>query len=175
MLHHRVLVCFLLCLFIVPPSLMYIIIVAIFSLLCTMEETKNDWTKAHFSDAYSWEDVVCVHVMYLYIQVQFYLLCKCIYIWYIYMIWMCVSVWHTQIYINVLNYKHLGLSWRLSGKESIPLRIQESQVWSLGGEDPLEEEMATHFSILAWQIPWTEEPGGLQSMGHKELDRAEVT
>ena len=36
---------------------------------------------------------------------------------------------------------------------------------SLGQEDPLEEEMATHSSILAWRIPWTEEPGGLQSMG----------
>ena len=40
---------------------------------------------------------------------------------------------------------------------------QESQVQSLGCEDPLEKEMATHFSILAWEIPWTEEPGGLQS------------
>ena len=40
---------------------------------------------------------------------------------------------------------------------------QETQVRSLGQEDPLEEEMATHFSILAWRIPWTEEPGGLQS------------
>ena len=39
------------------------------------------------------------------------------------------------------------------------------QVSSLGQEDPLEEEMATHSSILAWKIPWTEEPGGLQSMG----------
>ena len=39
------------------------------------------------------------------------------------------------------------------------------RVRSLGGEDPLEEEMATHSSILAWRIPWTEEPGGLQSMG----------
>ena len=38
-------------------------------------------------------------------------------------------------------------------------------VRSLGGEDPLEKEMATHSSILAWRIPWTEEPGGLQSMG----------
>ena len=37
-------------------------------------------------------------------------------------------------------------------------------VWSLGREDPLEEEMATHCSILSWRIPWTEEPGGLQSM-----------
>ena len=38
-------------------------------------------------------------------------------------------------------------------------------VWSMGQEDPLEEEMATHSSILAWKIPWTEEPGRLQSMG----------
>ena len=43
--------------------------------------------------------------------------------------------------------------------------VQETQVQSLGPEDPLEEEMATHSSILAWRIPWTEEPGGLQSMG----------
>ena len=39
--------------------------------------------------------------------------------------------------------------------------MQEMQVWSLGGEEPLEEEMATHSTILAWKIPWTEEPGGL--------------
>ena len=38
-------------------------------------------------------------------------------------------------------------------------------VQALGREDPLEEEMATHSSILAWEVPWTEEPGGLQSMG----------
>ena len=44
---------------------------------------------------------------------------------------------------------------------------QEMQVRSLGQEDPQEEEMATHSSILAWGIPWTEEPGGLQSMGSK--------
>ena len=41
----------------------------------------------------------------------------------------------------------------------------ETQVRFLGQEDPLEEEMETHSSILAWRIPWTEEPGGLQSMG----------
>ena len=40
----------------------------------------------------------------------------------------------------------------------------------LGQEDLLEKEMATHSSILAWRIPWTEEPGGLQSMGSQELD-----
>ena len=43
--------------------------------------------------------------------------------------------------------------------------IQESQVQSLGQEDPLERGMATHSSILGWEIPWIEEPGGLQSMG----------
>ena len=43
--------------------------------------------------------------------------------------------------------------------------IKETQVRSLGGEDPLEEGMATHSSILAWRIPCTEEPGGLQSVG----------
>ena len=43
--------------------------------------------------------------------------------------------------------------------------MQEMLVRSLGWEDPLEKEMATHSTILAWEIPWTEEPGGLQSMG----------
>ena len=43
--------------------------------------------------------------------------------------------------------------------------MQEMQVQSLGWEDPMEEEMATHSSILAWEIPWTEDSGGLQSMG----------
>ena len=43
--------------------------------------------------------------------------------------------------------------------------MQETQVQALGGEDPLEKGMATHFSILAWRIPWTEEPGSLQSVG----------
>jgi len=46
--------------------------------------------------------------------------------------------------------------------------IQETQFWSLGQEDPLEMGMATHSSVLAWEIPWTEEPGGLQSMKWRE-------
>jgi len=45
----------------------------------------------------------------------------------------------------------------------------ETQVQSLGGEDPLEKEMATHSSILAWRISWTEEPGELQSMGSQRV------
>jgi len=51
--------------------------------------------------------------------------------------------------------------------------MQETQFPSLGWEDLLGEETATHSSILAREIPWTEEPGGLQSMGHKESDTTE--
>ena len=47
--------------------------------------------------------------------------------------------------------------------------MQETWVQSLGQEDPLEKEMATHSSILAWRIPWTGEPGGLQSMGWQRV------
>ena len=63
-----------------------------------------------------------------------------------------------------------GLSRWLSGKESTcPWRRQETEVRSLGQEDPREKEMATHSSILAWKIRWTEEPGGLQSSGLQSL------
>ena len=48
---------------------------------------------------------------------------------------------------------------------------QEMQVQSLGQEDPLEKEMTTHSSTLAWEIPWTEEPGGLQSKGSQSQTR----
>ena len=48
--------------------------------------------------------------------------------------------------------------------------MQETWVRFLGQEKPLEKDMATHSSILAWRIPWTEEPGGLQSMESQELD-----
>ena len=51
--------------------------------------------------------------------------------------------------------------------------MQETQVPSLGGEDPLEKGMATHSSILAWTIPWTEEPVGYSPWGRKEWDMTE--
>ena len=51
--------------------------------------------------------------------------------------------------------------------------MQETRVRSLGWEDLLEKEMATYSSILAWKIPWTVEPGRLQSIGHKESDTTE--
>ena len=49
--------------------------------------------------------------------------------------------------------------------------VQETRVQSLGQEDPLEKGMATHSSVLAWAIPWTEEPGGLQSIGWQSRTR----
>ena len=51
--------------------------------------------------------------------------------------------------------------------------MRETQVQALGRKDSLEKEMAAHSSILVWEIPWTEEPGVLQSMGCKELDTTE--
>ena len=49
--------------------------------------------------------------------------------------------------------------------------MQKTQVWSLGQEDPLEKGIASHSIIFAWEIPWTEEPGGLQSTGSKSVRR----
>ena len=56
-----------------------------------------------------------------------------------------------------------------------PPAIQETQVPSPGREDPLEKDMVTHSSILAWEIPWTEEPGWLQSMGSRRVRHDLVT
>ena len=53
--------------------------------------------------------------------------------------------------------------------------VKETQVQSLGQEDSQEKKMATHFSILAWRIPWTEEPGGLESMGSQRVGHERVT
>ena len=58
--------------------------------------------------------------------------------------------------------------------ENLPA-VQETRVQSLGQEDPLEKGMATHSSVLAWRIPWAEEPGGLQSMGLQRVEHSWVT
>ena len=70
----------------------------------------------------------------------------------------------------------MGLPWWLSGK-NLPVmqKTQETQVRSLGWEEPLEEGMATHSTILAWRIPWTEEPGGATVHGVAEQDTTETT
>ena len=71
----------------------------------------------------------------------------------------------SYLFIDSVNSVKLGLS----GKRLPPM--QETQVRSLGQEDPLEKEMTTHSSILAWRIPWTEEPGWLQYMGSQSQTR----
>ena len=57
----------------------------------------------------------------------------------------------------------VGASLLAQMVECLPT-MQETQVWSLSREEPLEKEMTTHFGTVAWKTPWTEEPGGLQSM-----------
>ena len=67
----------------------------------------------------------------------------------------------------------VGLPWWLDSR-SLPA-IQMPQIWSLGQEDSLEKKMSTHSSILAWEIPWTEEHGGLQSMRSQRVRHSQVT
>ena len=62
-------------------------------------------------------------------------------------------------------YFDLNFTLAIRYDKEFACQMHETQVQSLGGEDPLEKEMATHSSILAWEIPWTEEPGRLQSIG----------
>ena len=76
-------------------------------------------------------------------------------------------IYHTYLF----NKPFIGASLVSQRLKRLPV-MQKTWVWSLGREDPLEKEMATHSSILAWEIPWTEEPGGLQSTGsQKSLTR----
>ena len=76
-----------------------------------------------------------------------------------------------------LSYHHLSFKCNHTLAQMVKNlpAVQETWVWSLGWEDPLEKEMATHSSILAWKIPRTEEPGGLQSMGSQRVRRDWVT
>ena len=79
------------------------------------------------------------------------------------------------VYLKICPHNHVGLSLWLSSKQSTC--NAETWVWSLCREDPLEQGMATHSGILSWRIPWTEEPGGqqsieLQRVGHAWSDLA---
>ena len=82
-----------------------------------------------------------------------------------------ISYHGTVIKITRINFSHSymevfgKLGFPRSSTIKNPHAMQETRVLSLGQEDPLQKEMATHSSILAWKIPWMEEPGGLQSMG----------
>ena len=71
---------------------------------------------------------------------------------------------HTEISIKLKYYFILWASL-VALMVKNPPAMPETRVWSLGWEETLEKGMATHFGSLAWRIPWTEEPGGLQSMG----------
>ena len=73
------------------------------------------------------------------------------------------SLTHSLIYLIFIRYACIRSSLVAQSVKSLPA-VWEIWVQSLGQEDPLEKEMATHSSILAWRIPWTEEPGGLQFM-----------
>ena len=72
-----------------------------------------------------------------------------------------------QLHFHFLSW-YYGASLVAQTVKRLPT-MRETWVQSLGREDPLEKEMATHSSILAWKIPWTEEPGGLQSMGSQRV------
>ena len=78
------------------------------------------------------------------------------------------SHWASQIRIFLSGALRCWASLGAQTIKNLPA-IQETWVRSLGVEDPLEKGMATHSTILAWRIPWVEEPGGLQSMGSQIL------
>ena len=86
--------------------------------------------------------------------------------------------WHLSIEILFSIYEfskfHIGLFSGGSVVKNLPA-MKETQFWFLGQEDPLEMETATHSSILAWRIPWTEEPGRLQSVGSQRAGHDWVT
>ena len=88
-----------------------------------------------------------------------------------------LRLYHTVFYFLIVIFFYQCLNRH--GKPLVVQRLKrlpamwETRVQFLGREDTLEKEMATHSSILAWRIPWMEEPGGLQSTGHKESDTTE--
>ena len=82
---------------------------------------------------------------------------------------------HVYVYVHIsacirIYVQHSWSSLIAQLVKNLPA-MQETWVWFLGWEDPLEKEMATHSSILAWKIPRTEEPGGLLSMGSQESEK----
>ena len=95
---------------------------------------------------------------------------------YAYILWIHIFL-HICIYLHIppiyINERYCA-TWDSQVSQHLRIRfpMQETWVQSLGWEDPLEKEMETHSSILAWEILWTEEPGGLQSMGSQNSDTA---
>ena len=87
--------------------------------------------------------------------------------------WWAAVYWVAQsrTWLKRLSSSSIGDRWASLVAQTVKRlpTMQETRVWSLGQEDPLEKEMATHSNIHAWKIPWTEEPGGLQSMGSQRV------
>ena len=79
----------------------------------------------------------------------------------------CNGILNLMLYESMLGF----LRGSVVKSPSVMLEQQEMQVQSLGREDPLEKGMATHSSILVWRTPWTEDPGGLQSIGLQRVGR----
>ena len=122
--------------------------------------------------------------------VQFLLKCSLTH-FFTYCVWLCQATmaelssynricmaWKPKIFIiwpfkkafSICSHRKLGFPSDASGKEpSRQFRTHETQIWSLGQEYPLEEGVATHSSILAWKIPWTEKPGVLWSIGWQRV------
>ena len=85
-----------------------------------------------------------------------------------------LSQWPVGRAFNYISVESHGASLVAQTVKNLPA-VRETWVWSLGWEDPLDEGMAAHSSILAWKIPWTEEPGGIQSTGSQRVRRDGVT
>ena len=80
-----------------------------------------------------------------------------------------LKIEYINIYAFIHMYMHVYIHIHIAQSVKNLPAVQETRVQSLGWEDPLEKEMATHSSILAWKISWTEEAGGLQSMGSQRV------
>ena len=80
---------------------------------------------------------------------------------------MCVLTFNVYLFYLFILFGGFPVG---SGVENLPSK-KNTWVQSLDQEDPLEKEIATHSSVLVWRIPWTEEPGGLQSMGSQRVRR----
>ena len=105
--------------------------------------------------------------VYLYMNIHIYIcsflyFCICLYIY--------TYAYNTHTHTHI--YTHIGKPMVTQMVMNF-LGMQETQVQFLSWEDPLENRMSTHSSFLAWRIPSREEPGGLQSWGHKDLDMTE--
>ena len=116
--------------------------------------------------------ILNVHIYTIYVYTYTHVQDNIIHILYIW-----TSIYNTHIYYRQGKFKDRYLTgWASFIAQSLknPPKMQKTWVPSLGREDPLEKEMATHSSILPWKSPWMEEPGRLQSVGLQESDTTET-